>query len=183
MKFRLTHPDLLASHRRALGMTIKDVADLSRVDYSKIQDFERSKYKKIDAPILEAVCYALGLHPLQVSDDYEPPSAPRLSYVAVDGRHVAGYLEREGISALELAKRASISHNYVYGPTSYDQQTIPADAARKLAKAMGLRGYELAPVLAIYPSPDGEEMFGDVLSEYGGFTPNEVRPLPTPSNI
>jgi hypothetical protein len=65
----------------------------------------------------------------------------------------------------------------------YDQQTLPAGVARKIAKVMDSRSYELAPVLAIYPSLDSEEMFGDVLGEYGSLTPNEVRPLPATSNI
>jgi hypothetical protein len=147
-------------------MTIKDVADLSRVDYSKIQDFERSKYKKIDAPILEAVCYALGLHPVQVSDDYEPPPAPRLSYVAVDGRRVAAHMEAEDENAVQFARRAGVNQNLIYGITRYNQQTIPAEAARKIAKAMGLRAYELAPALGIYKGP------------YGGETPENVSPLP-----
>jgi hypothetical protein len=74
-----------------------------------------------------------------------------------------------------------VDQNYVYGIASYGQQTIPADVARKVAKAMGLRCYELAPVLAIYPGPDGEEVHGEVLGEYCGPTPDEVSSLPTPS--
>jgi transcriptional regulator with XRE-family HTH domain len=163
-------------------MTKKDVADLSRVDYNKIQDLERKKYKRIDAPILEAVCYALRIHPLELSQDYEPPTMPTLTHVAVDGWRIANYLEGEGISALELSKRAGVEHEYVYNAARYDQQTLPADVARKVAKAMGLRGYELAPVLAIYPDPDGEAVYADVLVEYGGPTPDEISPLPTPSN-
>jgi transcriptional regulator with XRE-family HTH domain len=178
MKFTLTHPDLLASRRRELSMTIKDVADLSRIDYNKIQDFERAKYKRVDAPLLEAVCYALQIHPLQVSDDYEPPTPPRLSYVAVDGKRVAEHMEEEGENAVQFARRAGVNQNLIYGITRYNQQTIPAEAARKIAKAMGIRAYEMAPALAIYPGPDGEEMYGDLLGSYGGETPEDVSPLP-----
>jgi hypothetical protein len=95
MKFRLTDPDALATRRRQLGMTVKDVVELSRVDYGKILDLERAKYKRLDALLLEAVCYALGIHPMHVSDAYEPPAIPRLSYVAVDGRRVAEAMRRK----------------------------------------------------------------------------------------
>jgi transcriptional regulator with XRE-family HTH domain len=178
MKFKLTSPERIGSRRRELAMTLKDLASISRVDYTRLIDMERAKYKRIDALFLEAVAYALRIHPSERSEDYEPPAISRLSYVGVDGRQIAAYLESEGISANELARRAGISHNYVYGVVSYDIQTIPADVARKLAKAMGYRGFEFAPALYMYPGPDGEMAYRDIASAYGGPTPDDVEPLP-----
>jgi hypothetical protein len=43
---------------------------------------------------------------------------------------------------------------------------------------MGLRAYELAPALGIWPGPEGEDMYGDLLGPYGGKTPEDVSPLP-----
>ena len=180
MKFRLTHPDLLIHRRRELGLTIKGVADISRLDYSKVQNFERGLVKKVEAPTLEAVCYALGLNPLVVSEDYEPPFFPRFFYVAVDGKRVAAHMEAKGENAVEFARRAGVDKNLVYGLTRYNQETIPADAARKIAKAMALRGFELAPALGIFPGPDGEpvdEFYGRKFGQYGGETLEDVSSL------
>ena len=100
----------------------------------------------------------------------------------MDGRQIAEYLEAEEISGLELSKRAGVKHEFVYGVASYDQQTLPADVVRKLAKAMGVHGYDLAPALAIYRDPDGEEVDtfygGAQLGVYGGESPEDVAPLP-----
>ena|SRR5918993_1068656 len=178
MRFKLTYPERIVSRRRELGMTIKDVADISRVDYKKVQDFELKRYKRVEAVHLEAICYALQIHPLELSADYEPPTMPRLTYVGVDGNQIGDYLKTEGISGLEFAKRARIKHDFIYGITRYGQYAIPADVARKIAKAMGLRGFELAPALGIYPGPHGEETYGDLLGEYGGETPEDVNPIP-----
>ena len=139
MRFKLTFPERIGSRRRELGMTRYDLARISRVSYSKLTDLERSRYKRVDALVLEAVAMALRIHPLELSAEYEPPANPAITHVAVDGRRIADYLEGEGISALELSKRAGVKHEYVYNVARYDQQTLPADVARKLAKAMGLR--------------------------------------------
>jgi DNA-binding Xre family transcriptional regulator len=181
MKFTLDNPEELKSRRCQLGMTVKDVANISRVDYKKLIDMERAKYKKIDAPMLEAVCYALKLHPMQVSSDYEPPASPRVTHVAVNGRMIADYLETMDMNAFELANKAGISHGFVYGPAAYDSQTLPAEAARKLAHAMGMRGQELAPALGVWPGPEGEEMsefYGRDFSQYGAERAEDVVPLP-----
>jgi transcriptional regulator with XRE-family HTH domain len=86
MKFKLTYPERIGSRRRELGMTRYDLARISRVAYSKLTDLERNKYKRVDALVFEAVAFALRIHPLELSAEYEPPEMPTIRHVAVDGR-------------------------------------------------------------------------------------------------
>jgi hypothetical protein len=86
---------------------------------------------------------------------------------------VKDYLEREGINPNELARRAGVRNDHTYGLAHYDRRTIPVDVARKLAHTMGLRGFELAPALGIYPGLGGEEVYGDLLDDYVAEAPAE----------
>jgi ribosome-binding protein aMBF1 (putative translation factor) len=178
VKFRLDYPEAISVRRREIGMNRAELARISRVDYTKIRDMEHARYKRIDAPILEAVAFALKMHPAQISNDYEPPEYPEVRFVGVNARMVRDHLDREGISGTEFAKRAGVSHNHIYGLINYGQQTVPADVARKLAREMGFRGFEFAPALGLYKAPDGEMMLDELVGRYGGSTPEDVEPLP-----
>jgi ribosome-binding protein aMBF1 (putative translation factor) len=152
MRFLLSYPHEIERRRRELGMSLQDVATISRISYTQLQDIERGRIQTLAAPVLDALAETLDCDASRFSADWFPPHAPRVTMVYVRAEMVREYLDKSGLNANELARRADVPPPIVYGFRCRGKRSCRAPHAEKLARAMGVAPSEFAPALAVYPA-------------------------------
>lgn len=110
MRFLLSYPHEIERRRRELGMSLQDVATISRISYTQLQDIERGRIQTLAAPVLDALAETLDCDASRFSADWFPPHAPRVTMVYVRAEMIREYLDKSGLNAHELARRADVPH-------------------------------------------------------------------------
>jgi len=151
-RFHLSYPHEVRRRREEIGMSLQDLCNISRVEYTKLQDIERGKVQHIDSPTMEALLDALDADGESFSYDYAPADYPSVTRVFVRVEVLENYIAEHGLNANEFAARAGVPASTIYGFTRRGKRACRATQAAKIAKAMNIPVEEFAAVLGLYPA-------------------------------